>query len=126
VTNAAAHWSMAHEHLLAEQAAGRAIRLVDLDDIVEHPIDTYEALYRYAGLRWTDAVASRVTARYASDGSSRNGDRPTEGRAHDWRGRDVSQVNLYWQGILTEEEAERVGVVVGSRWEATRDRARQT
>jgi len=126
VTNAAAHWSMAHEQLLADQDAGREIRLVDLDAIVERPIETYEALYRQAGLQWTDAVAARVTERYASDGSARNGDRPAEGRAHDWRGRDVSQVNRYWQGLLTDAEAERVQAVVGPLWDATRDRAGRT
>jgi hypothetical protein len=120
VTNAAAHWAMAHEHLLAEQDAGRHLRLVDLDDIVERAVPTYEALYRHAGLAWTDEIAARVTARYAAAGS---GDAaPADGRAHDWRARDVGQVNRYWEGVLTPAEAERVETIVGALWEATRAR----
>jgi hypothetical protein len=116
VTNAACHWSMAHEQLLADQSRGRRIRLVDLDDIVEQPVATYRSLYEYAGLHWTDDIAARVESRYSADGSAA----PTEGRAHDWRDRDVSQVNRYWEGVLTEDEAARVESIAGKQWEQLR------
>jgi hypothetical protein len=37
----------------------------------------------------------------------------------------VSQVNRYWTGVLSEDEAERVGAIVGPLWDATRDRVGQ-
>jgi hypothetical protein len=125
VTNAAAHWSMAHEHLLADQDRGRDLRLVDLDDIVERPLATYEALYRHAGLRWTDEIAARIADRYAPGEAGGGSAAPAEGRAHDWRERDVSQVNRYWSGVLTEAEAERVQAIVGPLWDETRTRCRR-
>jgi hypothetical protein len=118
VTNAAAHWSMAHEHLLAEQDDGRELRLVDLDDVVERPVATYRSLYEHVGLSWTDDIAGRVEGRYSSDGSAA----PAEGRAHDWRARDVSQVNRYWEGVLTDAEADRVRSIAGPLWEKTKPR----
>ena len=117
VTNAAAHWSMAHEQLLDHDERAPLL-LVDLDDIVEQPVATYRALYEHAGLEWSDHVEAEVAARYAIDGASGNA-APTGTRAHEWRARDVSQVNRYWEGILTEEEAERVATIVGPLWERT-------
>jgi hypothetical protein len=116
VTNAACHWAIAHEHLLAERDRGRDLRLVDLDEIVEQPIDTYRSLYEHAGLGWTDEIAAGVERRYSADGSAA----PAEGRAHDWRDRDVSQVNRYWEGVLTEDEAARVESITGALWERVR------
>ena len=74
VTNAAAHWSIAHEHLLADQDAGCDLRLVDLDDIVEQPVATYESLYRHAGLTWTDEVDGRGRRALRPEGAGRDGD----------------------------------------------------
>jgi hypothetical protein len=120
VTNAAAHWSMAHEHLLADQDGGRDLRLIDLDDIVERPVAAYRGLYQVAGLEWTDQIAARVGKRYAvGSGASAA---PTSNKAHEWRDRDVSQINRYWSDILTEAEVERVERIVGPLWETTRAR----
>ena len=125
VTNAAAHWSIAHEHLLVDQDAGCDLRLVDLDDIVEQPVATYESLYRHAGLTWTDDVAAAVAERYAPKESGATAT-PTGGRAHDYRARDVSQVNRYWSDVLSEDEAARVEAMVGDLWERTRVRLHPT
>ena len=45
-----AHWSSPTSTSSPTRTPGAALRLVDLDDIVEQPLATYEALYRHAGL----------------------------------------------------------------------------
>ena len=120
VTNAAIHWTFAHEQLMAHLDEGRDLRLVDLEDIVEQPEAAYRGLYEHVGLRWTPEIAATITERYA-EGTGASA-APTSTKPHEWRDRDVSQVNRYWSGILSEEEAERVRRIVGSLWDETRAR----
>jgi sulfotransferase family protein len=120
ITSAAALWDTAHRLLLDDESFGTRIVFVDLDQVVAHPVDTYEGLYRVAGLPWTDAVAEDIEARYRQDGSQGAGT-PTSTKAHDWKARDVSQVNLYWKDLLTEEEAATVTALAGATWERAQE-----
>jgi len=120
IRSAAGLWDMAHRLLLDDEHLGSRMVLVDLDQVVARPLDTYEGLYRVAGLPWTEDVAKDIEDRYRQDGSQ-GGGTPTSTKAHEWKARDVSQVNLYWKDLLTEDEAAEVTALAGPTWERTQE-----
>lgn len=120
IRSAAGLWDMAHRSLLDDEHLGSRMVLVDLDQVVGRPLDTYKGLYRVAGLPWTDGVAKDIEDRYRQDGSEGAGT-PTSTKAHEWKARDVSQVNLYWKDLLTEDEAAQVTALAGTTWERAQE-----
>lgn len=114
--NGAALWSLVYAPLL-EQSAGRAIHLVNLDDIVERPILAYELLYEQLGLPWSPDIAKKISDMYESR-SART--LPRERRAHDQK-RDLRSINSYWQELLEDDESTAVGELSGEIWERAQD-----
>jgi hypothetical protein len=116
VVNAALHWRLAHEMLLAtlgeRQASG--VTAVDLDQIVAAPEAAYASLYERTGLRWTPTVARRIRRRYRPREAPAQ---PHLGRSHD-RDRDVRAVNRYWTSVLSEPEVDTIERIAGSVWTA--------
>ena len=110
--NAAVLWNAVYGALL-RQSGGRAIHLVNLDDILEHPLGAYAQLYAGLSLQWSDHVAGKISEMYESRSQRVL---PREKRAHD-RKRDLSSINRYWKELLGEEEAEAVGDLTGLTWE---------
>lgn len=116
IINAAILWDAVYVALVGH-SAGRAIYLVNLDDILEDPLQAYQSLYAKLDLPWTEEVAKKISEMYAS-----RSDRtlPREKRAHDQK-RDLRTINLYWQELLGEEEADVVGRLAGATWERVQD-----
>ena len=117
VVNAAVHWRLAHESLLA---AGPGVHLVDLDAVIASPEQSFRRLYGLAGLTWTDRVTSAVAATYdaAAAGVSAA---PAVDRAH-VKERDVSAVNSYWTDLLDDDEVGRVDALCGGTWASVQQR----
>ncbi len=117
VKNAALLWAMLYSSVLQSLDKSSLVNLVDLDQVVSNPVETYEKLYRQVGLMWTPSVAEKIRRFYS--GSEVRSSEPRSGVAHDWK-RDFSQVNRYYRKLLTPDEISFVTEVCGNAWESAK------
>lgn len=110
--NAAVLWHLVYGHLLDAARATPAVRLLDVDRLVEDPVGQASVLYEHMGLEWTQRVARDVEQRYrSSDGPAA----PTGDRAHGGC-RDLREVNRYWRGVLTDADVAVVDELDAELW----------
>lgn len=114
--NAAILWHLVYATLGRWAEGNEHIRLLDLDEVIEAPDQTYAKLYSLLDLAWDDRVAARIAARYATTSERRM---PKEGKPHDMR-RDLSTINRYWTDLLDSDEQALVGDVAGQLWQDLR------
>ena len=93
------------------------IRLVNLQETIENPIEYYKYLFQCLELPWSQAVAEGLKRRYPPEEGGKGGS-PTDAlpqRAH-VRGRSVSRVNTYGARLLTGEEKDIIEAISGDLW----------
>lgn len=98
VTNAAAIYYLSQLELSTLAPHARLIQ-VDLDDLIDNPLDTVSTLYAHCGFPFTERVAERVRKIYSNAGTKGYSDK----KAH-VKNRDVSQIKTYWSKFLTDED----------------------
>jgi hypothetical protein len=101
---AAMLWYVIYATLLDWAETTPAIRFVSLQQTIEQPLETYQALYCLLGLEWTAGVATKLRRLYAAEGTARR--TPSEAlpqRAH-VSGRSVRDVNTYGRKLLSADE----------------------
>ncbi|MGF1640039.1 MAG: hypothetical protein ACFCUO_03740 [Rhodospirillales bacterium] len=116
--NGALLWRLVYTHLVSWSRSSPLIRLVDVQDIIDRPLDTYRGLYRLYGLEWTAAVEGRLARRYGrrSDG---DGAAALPQRAHVSK-RDLSKINVYGRELLTDEEIAAIDDIAEDLWPAVK------
>jgi hypothetical protein len=114
--NGAVLWRLVYSNVVAWSRRTPFIRLVDVQDVIDHPIETYRGLYGLYGLPWSASVESKLARRYGREAAS-NSPPPTElpQRAHVSK-RDLSKINVYGKKLLTEEEIAAVDDIAGGLW----------
>ncbi len=114
--NGAILWRLVYSNVVAWSRRTPLIRLVDVQDVIDHPIETYRGLFALHGLPWSAAVENKLARRYGSDaasGAPPPADLPR--RAHVTK-RDLSKINVYGKKLLTEEEIAAVDDITGDLW----------
>jgi hypothetical protein len=112
VTNGVVLWSVVYSTLARWAQSNPRIRMVNLDDVVSDPVATYARLYKLLALDWSERIAAKISVYYRSE-SERSV--PKEKKAHD-HARNVTEVNTYWRGFLTEAEKAFVKEVAETQW----------
>jgi hypothetical protein len=111
-------WYVIYATLLRWAASTPNFHFLSLQDSIDRPIETYQALFRSLDLEWTPAVAERLRREYQRDGASKRRT-PSEAlpqRAH-VTGRSLSDVNTYGRKLLTPDEMLRIEDITGGLWE---------
>ncbi len=93
------------------------IHMVDLDDVVAAPQETYAKLFRLLDLPWDVRIGAKIASRYASSSERAV---PREQKAHDTN-RDPQSINRYWVQVLDRDEEAMVSEVAQPLWEALRE-----
>ena len=111
--NGALIWAMIYTALM-RCSVHLPFYFVDIQDIVNSPVDTYRILYSRLDLEWTSRVEQRIRRGYQSGVAT---DKPLPRRAH-VRNRDISAVNTYGREMLTADEAAIVHSCTEETWAA--------
>jgi hypothetical protein len=112
VINGAILWQVIYSTLYQWAQQNPRIRFIDLDDVVDDPVRTYEKLYHLFALDWDKRVIKKILKYYGNKSGRRE---PKSKKAHD-HGRNVSEVNKYWRDYLTEQEKDFVAEVAEKQW----------
>jgi hypothetical protein len=105
VTNASVLWALVYSHLTAFKPQHRIWHFVDTDKIIADPLTTYQTLFSMLGLSSTPSTIRRLRAIYVNQSAPHNA--IPKGHAHT-QTRDLSQINRYWQALLTQREIEEI------------------
>jgi len=102
VTNAALLWAALYgDQLSLAESHPNAVTVVNLDDVIRDPEQSYKNLFSELDLPWTAQTQTYLDKLFAQQGDDKD-DVPT-GHPHS-KNRNVSQANQYWRKVLTEDE----------------------
>lgn len=113
---AAMLWYVIYSTLLEWAETRPLMRLVNLQETIERPIEYYERVFEWLDLPWSAAVAEGLRRRYPEQ--DRVDSIPSEAlpqRAH-VRNRAISRVNTYGAQLLTAEEKQIIEEICGDLW----------
>ncbi len=110
---AAILWRLAYRALVALTKQTPAVHLVNVQDLVEKPIDRYRHLYERLGLPWSPRVAATIRRRHRPFSGKR--DAPMPQRAHVAK-RNLRAINEYGRKLLTADEAVVIEEITATLW----------
>ncbi len=118
--NGAVLWRLVYSNVVAWSRQMPLVRLVDVQDVIDQPIETYRGLFGLYGLPWSTMVENKLAKRYGREVVS-NAPPPADlpQRAHITK-RDLSKINVYGKKLLTEEEIAAVNDITGDLWPAVK------
>lgn len=109
-------WYVIYSTLMNWAETRPLIRLVNLQDTIDHPVEYYQDLYQWLDLPWSQQVAEGLRRRYPVEPpppAAASDILPQ--RAH-VRKRTLSRVNTYGADLLTAEEKEIIEHITGGLW----------
>jgi hypothetical protein len=113
---AAMLWYVIYSTLMAWAETRPLMRLVNLQETIERPIEYYKCVFEWLELPWSPAVAEGLRRRYPAQ--DRVDSIPSESlpqRAH-VRNRAISRVNTYGAQLLTADEKQIIEEICGELW----------
>lgn len=102
VVNAAALYSLAKLEL-DRLAQNPRVLVVDLDDLIDRPVEMVASIYDHCGLAFTDLIQAKVEGIYSRKGKTQY----SNSKAH-VKNRDLSQIKTYWSKFLTREDQQHI------------------
>lgn len=112
---AAMLWSVIYSTLMQWSEARPLIKLVNLQETIEHPIAYYRYLFDWLNLPWSQDVADGLRRRYPPEENAGASSQALPQRAH-VRRRSLSHINTYGSRLLTPEEKEIIEEITGELW----------
>jgi hypothetical protein len=111
-TNGAGLWALIYSELArAAQAHPDRIRIVNIDEVIRDPFQTYGGILNWLGRPLSQSVLHQISAVYGKTAPSARA-MPSD-RAHD-RNRDLTKVSSYWRAMLSEEELHGVDAIAAA------------
>lgn len=83
------------------------VMVLDLDGLIDRPVETVERLYAHCRLDYTDSIRTNVQKMYAKKCKQQF----SNVKAH-VKNRDLSQIKTYWSKFLTESDQALIAEVV--------------
>jgi len=112
-------WHAVYRSALEWTDALNNVYLLDIQSLIERPLETHEQIYARLGLDFSAKTARRIEKLH---GKTPGPAVPAERKAH-VRRRDLAKANDYWQTLLTGPEIDYVSRLNGALWQDVQARA---